>query len=543
MKSRSVSDADPLLLKPPQAMQKAAALYSTGDWVKAEKLCKIVVRAQPDHIGALNLLAIIAARTGRSPEAAELLHRAVAAHPDDAALCNNYGNVLKGLGRFNEALEKYERALELRPDYTEAYNNRGTALRQLGRFDEALDSHERALRLRPGSAQAYNNRGLVLTELGRLEEALVSYEHALALDPLCAEACNSRGVLFCLRNELARAAVDYDSAIALKPDFPEAYQNRAHVSLLTGDFEKGWVDYEWRWRHGAQLRNRARFAQPPWLGTAALAGKTIALYGEQGLGDTLQFCRYVRLVAQLGAKVILEVPAALANLLTSLDGVATLVTHGEPLPAVDYHCPLMSLPLAFGTTVSTIPAKVPYLKSDGNKVSAWRERLGEKRKLRVGLVWSGGFRSQQPEHWGVNSRRNIPLAQLAPLQHPAVEFLSLQKGQPAESELAQLLSRHWNGPPLIDFTEQLHDFSDTAALIENLDLVISVDTSTAHLAGALGKPVWIMNRFDSCWRWLLDRTDSPWYPTARLYRQQRAGDWDGVVQCIRADLLRVAGVQ
>jgi hypothetical protein len=258
------------------------------------------------------------------------------------------------------------------------------------------------------------------------------------------------------------------------------------------------------------------------------------------LGDTIQFCRYAKHVADLGARVVLEVPRALANLLKNLDGVMQLAVRGEPLPPFDYYCPLMSLPLALKTTLTNIPAQIPYLRSSTERVQYWNGALGQRTMPRVGLVWSGGFRPNQPELWAVNDRRNIPLAKLAALKHPAIEFYSLQKGQPAESELAKLIANNWDGPDLRDYTSELHDFEETAALIEQLDLVISVDTATAHLAGALGKPVWILNRFDTCWRWLLDRTDSPWYPSAHLYRQERPGDWEGVVQKVRSDLEQFA---
>jgi len=234
--------------------------------------------------------------------------------------------------------------------------------------------------------------------------------------------------------------------------------------------------------------------------------------------------------------VILEAPGLLTGLLASLEGVTRLVACGEALPEFDYHCPLMSLPLAFKTSLATIPARVPYLKSDPTKARVWQERLGARRKPRVGLVWSGGFRSQQPELWSLNARRNIPLATLAPLLDADADFYSLQKGRAAEAELADLVADHRPGPDIIDLTALLDDFSDTAALLEHLDLIISVDTAMVHLAGALGKPVWVLNRFDTCWRWLLARSDSPWYPTVTLYRQPRAGDWETVVQRIRADL-------
>ncbi|MGO9849523.1 MAG: glycosyltransferase family 9 protein [Methylocella sp.] len=233
----------------------------------------------------------------------------------------------------------------------------------------------------------------------------------------------------------------------------------------------------------------------------------------------------------------MSVQEPLRELLKQVSPTIQIIGPNEVPTDFDYYCPLLSLPLVFGTTLETIPATIPYLKSNAEKSLFWKEKLGVKNKLRVGLVWSGGFRPNQPELWSVNSRRNIPLAKLAVLKQPDIEFYSLQKGEPAESELAELIHHNWDGPHIIDFTSRLNDLSDTAALVENLDLVISVDTAIVHLAGALGKPVWILNRFDTCWRWLLDRTDTPWYPTAKLYRQEKAGHWDGVVQRIKMDLL------
>jgi hypothetical protein len=273
-----------------------------------------------------------------------------------------------------------------------------------------------------------------------------------------------------------------------------------------------------------------------WLGDESLASKTILLYAEQGLGDTIQFCRYARSVADLGARVVMLVPGPLLGLLATLDGVAQLVKVGDPLPPFDFQCPLMSLPLAFRTELATIPAPHSYLRPDSGRTRRWKERLGERLKPRVGLVWSGGFRPDQPELAEINARRNMDASLLAGLKDERIEFYSLQKGEPAASDLARLQAAHWGGPDIIDWTSELHDFSDTAALAANLDLVISVDTSMAHLAGALGRPVWILNRFDSCWRWLPGRVESPWYPTARIYTQQRSGDWAGVIEKVKADL-------
>ncbi len=308
--------------------------------------------------------------------------------------------------------------------------------------------------------------------------------------------------------------------------------------LLNGRYEEGWREFEWRKRIRIPLGSRP-FSEPLWLGEQDIAGKIILLHSEQGLGDTIQFCRYAELVSNLGVRVILEVPKSLMRLFEGLCSSPELIEVGSQLPFFDFHCPLMSLPLAFKTTLSSIPANIPYLKTDTDRVLFWNGRLGHKNKPRVGLVWSGGFRPDQPQVWSVNKRRNIPLAKFASFAGLDIDFYSLQKGEPAESELTALKRDNWGGPNIIDLTGELIDFSDTAALIQNLDLVISVDTSTAHLAGALGKPIWILNRFDTDWRWLLDRTDSPWYPTVKLYRQEKAGDWDEVVQRVRGDLIRV----
>jgi len=625
-----------------EATQQATACYQRGDWREAERLCRLILSRHPEEVGAMNLLGVIALRSGHTTEGAELLRRVVLAQPRNPAAHVNFGNALLQLERHDSALQSFATALAIKPDYAEAYNNRGVALRALRRLDEALDSydralqfcpsdradvhnnrglvlralnrptealdsferalaikrdyaeahnnrgvalrelarhdealislqralqlkpdyveahsnlgnvlvdlgrlgealqsHERVVQLRPHYAQAHSNRGLVLKDLGRYQEAQESYERALQIDPACAEAHNNIGVLHQERNEPERAVHSYDRALAIRPDLAVAHENRAYARLLAGDFAPGWADLEWRWRNRPDAREVLRSNQPLWLGAESLRGRKILLLSEQGLGDTLQFCRYAGPVAALGAEVVLEVPGPLARLLSSLEGVSRLVVRGDPLPQHDYHCPLMSLPLAFGTTLASIPAGVPYLQADPEQVRAWGERLGIATKLRVGLVWSGGFRKRQPQLWPTNRRRNIPLTRLAPLRHPDIEFYSLQQGEPAESELAELMARKWAGPALMNHTQLLGDFADTAALIDNLDLVITVDTAMAHLAGALGKRVWIMNRFDTCWRWLLHRSDSPWYPTATLYRQERAGDWEGVVARISADLRRL----
>jgi tetratricopeptide (TPR) repeat protein len=472
----------------------------------------------------------------RPEDALASYDNAIALKPDYAEAYNNRGIALGSAKGAEEALASYDKAIALNPDYAEAHYNRGIAFGDLQRPKDALSSYDKAISLRPDYTDAYYNRGNAQADLERPEEALASYDKAIALRPDYAEVYNSRGNTLVVLRRLKDALANYDKTIALKPDYAEAYWNQSLCLLLMGHFEQGWRQYEWRKRRNKPIAARS-YTQPLWLGEENIAGKTLFIYSEQGLGDTIQFCRYAKLVADLGAQVILEGQKPLMSVLADLSGVARLAEPESALPPFDYQCPLLSLPLAFKTTLSNIPNTIPYLKSSADKSRLWKEKLGETNKPRVGLVWSGGFRQNQPELWSVNSRRNIPLARLAALKHPDVEFYSLQKGEPAESELAELMRHNWDGPHIIDVTRELNDFSDTAALIDNLDLVISVDTSTAHLAGALGKPVWILNRFDTCWRWLLDRTDSPWYPTAKLYRQERAGHWDDVVQQIKLDLM------
>jgi tetratricopeptide (TPR) repeat protein len=475
---------------------------------------------------------------GRLDAALTSCDDAIRLKPDLAAAHNNRGLVLKELKRWEAARASFDRALAIRHEYAEAYCNRGIVLKELNHLQAALADYDRAIAVAPDYAEAYCYRGNLLGQMNRMEEALASCDKAISLRPDNAEAHCSRGSLLSQLNQVDAAITSFDRAIELEADFAQAHLNRAMALLLKGDYSNGWSAFEWRWKilDAAPDRHPRWRSRPLWLGVEPLAGKTIVLHSEQGLGDTIQFCRYVQAVAAAGARVVLEVQAPLKSLLAALPGAAHVVVKGEELPEFDFHCPLLSLPLAFKTTLATVPAHVPYLRADPEKALFWQRTLGEKRKRRVGLVWSGGLRLDQPELWSVNSRRNIPLATLLALQHPDIEFYSLQKGYPAEGELAELMAGASQHDRIVDHAGQLRDFADTAALIEELDLVIAVDTSTAHLAGALGKPVWILNRYDTCWRWLLDRTDSPWYPSARLYRQERPGDWEGVVRRVRHDL-------
>ncbi|MFI4983096.1 MAG: hypothetical protein ACHQIO_22320 [Nevskiales bacterium] len=317
----------------------------------------------------------------------------------------------------------------------------------------------------------------------------------------------------------------------ISPDYPNAHWHESMCRLLIGDFPAGWPKYEWRWRTEVGANEKRTFAQPLWLGEQNIAGNTVLVHAEQGLGDTIQFCRYATLLANCGAHVVLEVQLPLVRLIASL-GVGTVVAFGDRLPPFDLHCPLLSLPLAFQTTLETIPAPQSYLSADPIQAEAWRRRLAPLPGRRVGLVWAGLARRNQPDAMATDRRRSITLGHLAPLAAlPGVSFISLQKGEPATQTRSPPA-----GMQVHDFTDELADFADTAALVVGLDLVISVDTAVAHLAGALGTEVWILNRFDTCWRWLLNRDDSPWYPSARLFRQPSFGDWDSVIDRIGNEL-------
>lgn len=477
--------------------------------------------------------------SGCHEEALNGLMRVIERHGGDAHLLNRIGCLLLEWQRFDEAIVCFDRAIVSDAGLAMAWNNRGLARKALGHFESALADIDRSVALAPTVAATHLNRGTVLKSLYRYEEGLNAYLKALELEGESGDVYNNCGLLLNEIRQFDVALQCFDKAIELKPEAAAYHWHKSMVLLRQGNLADGWALFESRTRLPAAVESYRR-AQQRWQGCESLAGKSILLHGEDGLGDTLQFCRYAKLVAAAGARVVLEVPKTLVGLSGSLEGVSEVVEKGAALPPLDYHCPLMSLPHAFGTTLATIPAGIPYLFAARDKAAIWRQKLGPKLKPRVGLVWNGGFRLNQPETWWSNEQRNVAFAKLASLNLAGVDFFSLQKGLVAEAELRELRSSQWPTSNFFDFTGELNDFSDTAALIDQLDLVISVDTSTAHLAGALGKPVWILIRYNACWRWLLDRTDSPWYPTARLYAQTSPGDWDPALTQLRADLVEWA---
>ena len=458
------------------------------------------------------------------------LNQAIALEPDNAETHNIQGTVLQGLQRFDEALSSHNKAIALKPNYVAAINNRGVALHELKQFDAAIASYNQAIALKADYAEAYNNRGSTFQKGQQLEKAIADYGQAIKLKADYAQAYNNRGTALQELRQFDAAIADYDQAIALRPDFAQANFNKSLILLLLGNFEKGWPAYEWRWQHASENLHEATriFAQPLWLGKESLANKTILLHSEQGFGDTIQFCRYARLVADRGAQVIFEAPKPLLSLLADLNSVSQWVAEGDPLPSFDYHCPLLSLPLAFNTKIDTIPFTEKYLYSDPSKVTQWQRILGIKTKPRVGIVWSGSTVHRNDHN------RSILLADLVQYLPSQCQYISLQKDIRHDDK--KTLSIH---SKVRQFCELISDFSDTAALCELMDIVISVDTSVAHLAAALGKPTWILLPFSPDWRWLLNRTDSPWYTSAKLYRQKEANDWHSILEEVKADLLNI----
>jgi len=405
---------------------------------------------------------------------------------------------------------------------------------QLGDFAEAEAAYRQALALDPRDRMAHLNRIVALATMGRSADAAAAGREAVRSLPHAAEVHVDIGSDLMLLHRLAEAEAVLRESLQLYPDSVTAHVNLSHTLLLGGRLAEGWREYEWRWSSLVMGLQPRAFAQPAWSGES-LAGRTLLIHAEQGLGDTLQFCRFVPPLAALGARVVIEAQPPLARLLRSLPGVAAIVAAGDPLPDFDLHLPLMSLPLRLGVTLDTLPGPIPYLEPEPAAAAHWQQRLAALPGLRVGLVWAGGSIRGVPTQQAVDRRRSLELEQLAPLAGLAgVSFVSLQKGEPSREPRPQGLILH-------DWTDELDDFADTAALASGLDLVIAVDTSVAHLAGALGRPVWMLNRFDTCWRWLLGRDDSPWYPTLRQFRQPAPGDWGRVIQAVRAALVDLAG--
>ena len=518
----------------PRLQRQALSAVEQGHFDKAERLCAAILDYRRDDFDALHLAGYTRLQRGRHLEAIGFLDRAVKANARSIDAISNLGLALHGAGRFEDAIARYRDVLMLAPDHPEILYNLGNACLALDRIDEALRSFDEALAHNASHTGAHVNRGNTLLRFNRPAEALASYDKALTTMPGHPQILTNRAHALRRLDRPQEALIDLEAALAKTPEFPEAHFETALARLTLGDFNAGWKAYEWRWKTGAFANQRRSFRQPLWLGDASLSGKTILLHAEQGLGDTIQFIRYARLVADRGARVICEVQPELVSLLSQLEGVE-IVAKGDALPAFDLHCPLLSLPLAFKTDAATIPAGIPYLAAPATRIAQWRERLGEGAP-RTGFVWSGSVAHKN------DANRSIALARLTPLfeRLPFACFSLQREMREADREALQRV------PNLVDLGAELADFADTAAVISLLDIVVSVDTAAAHLAGAMGRPVVILLPYAADFRWLRASSGTPWYPTAKLLRQPFFGDWDSVIGRLANELqshLRAAGAR
>jgi tetratricopeptide (TPR) repeat protein len=502
------------------------ALRDKGRFDEAIAAFRRAIALEPNFAEAHNNLGIAFCKNEQFQEAIGSCQKAIELRPNIAEAHNTLGVAMRAGGRLDEAIAACRQAIALSPNFAEAHNNLGVAFRDKGQLEEAIAACRQAIALRPNYAEAYTNLGNALRDQGQFDEAVAACRQAIALNPSIAEAHSSLGMALFSKGQIDDAIAACRKAIAVRPDYADGHFTLATMLLARGDFQQGWEEQEWRWKSKDPQFGHRNFAQPQWDGRP-LDGRTLLLHTEQGFGDAVQFIRYFPMAEQRGGKIILECQAELYRLFQIMAGTRQIVVRGQPLPAFDFHCPLLSLPWVFRTTLSSIPHAVPYLHPDAEDVRRWQNRLAEYRSsVKVGLAWAGRATHRNDRN------RSIKLASLAPLAGiSGVRFFSLQKGDAAaEAKFAP------SGMELVDFTDELKDFAETAALIENLDLVISVDTAVVHLAGAMGKGVWVLVPFPPDWRWLLDRADSPWYPTMRLFRQETPGDWDGVIRRVAAEL-------
>jgi tetratricopeptide (TPR) repeat protein len=495
------------------------ALRDLGRAADAIPCYEEALRLQPPNAAACYDLGVALLTLQRSGAAIPHLYQAARLRPDHADTHNRLAQALAEANRLAEAAESYRQLTVLQPQRADAHHNLGVLLARLGRHDEAAIAYRQAARLRPKDAEAHNNLGIALVEIGELEESVAAFRTAISLNPDYAEAHINLGITLVKLNDIDGAQVGFAEALRLRPDYPKARTNLAMAWLQMGDYERGWPEYEWRWQ--TEDFTPRSFRQPRWDG-APLAGRAILLHAEQGLGDTIQFIRYAPLVQERGGVVLVEAPARLLPLLTRCPGIDRLTARGAPLPEFDVEAPLLSLPALFNTTLDTVPAPIPYLSAEPERLAHWRGEVRALSGLKIGIGWRGS-----PTYRG-DRQRSMPVRHFGPLaQVPGVRLVSLQKGPGAE-ELKDIPTE-WN---VLDLSPRLDEgggaFMDTAAVVAQLDLVLCSDTSVAHLAGALGVPVWLALPFAADWRWGLKGETTPWYPKMRLFRQRRAGDWDEV---------------
>lgn len=501
----------------------------SGDYVHAtDWLCRCLELDSQNH-RAYCYLGYVMCKLGQFEAGLEVYDKAIGLDPTQPAYFCERAAALAELGRHALAVSAYEQALALDPAYPDAHAYLGGSLLSLGHTLQAIASFDKAIFLDQRCVPAWLNRGNAHLQMQAFESALADYDRVIALQPSHAVAHSNRAAVLKHLHRLGESLQSSDRSIALNPDYVDAQFNKSLTQLLCGDLAKGFRGYQVRWQTATFSPIRRSFTQPLWLGECAIEGKRLLVHNEQGLGDSIQFCRFVTWAAQAGAQVIYEVETPLYDLFQSLEGVTTLVRQREPLPAFDLYCPVMSLPIPFGCTLQNIPAQKPYLHAPPEKMTQWAARLGPRHVPRIGLAWSGNASHQ------ADSQRSIALRHFQAALRPGMDYFSLQKElRPADADaLTQTAQiRH--------FAAELTDFSDTAALCAHMDLVIAVDTSVAHLAGAMGVPTYLLLPHLPDWRWLLERADSPWYPSMRLFRQERPGDWETVLRQVHAHLAHLA---
>jgi len=496
---------------------QALLLKTQGQVHRSAQACEEILKQYPKSYDTLVLMGIILSENHQDIAALGFFNKAIEVKKDHIVY-NNRGNLYLNMKQYDLAIEDYDLAIKYNPSFTEAHYNKGNCMKELNEPAKAIECYRRAIMCNPKYFHAHNNMGLCYQSLNQFDNALAANQQAVKIDPNNYLIYNNMGFTLHTLMRTDDAIAAFNKSIELNPDAIDPRFNVGFVYLLKGDLEKGWAGHEVRWNNKYKPSSLPR----KWDGEDVY-GKRIYIYHEQGLGDTLQFIRYAHQLKWAGAKVIAGVKPEIAELVRSMVEIDEINTDLATIPEYDYHCPMMSLPYVFKTRIDNIPYE-PYLFANIKKIQEISRKMGPKTKMRVGLVWSGGFRADQPEIWAVNERRNILPVKLLPLQNPDVEFYSLQFGA-QETPF-----------PMIDLMGDVKDFSDTAAIIQNLDLLITVDTSTAHVAGAMGKEVWLMNRFDSCWRWLEKGSKTDWYPSFTIYRQEKFNTWDNVVADIKRDL-------
>jgi Flp pilus assembly protein TadD len=508
-----------------QAIAAGLEHHRAGRIDEASQVYRQILVREPTHPQALYLFGTICGQRGEYARAVELISWAIRGQPNVARFHGQLGEFLKSLKKYDESKASFQRAIALAENDPQIHNSYGALLAEMRQFEPAMMEFRRAIELKADYADAHSSLGATLVAMGSLNEAVAELRKAIELNPHSPGAFNNLGNAHYNQGDFSGAIAAFNQSLALVPNDAKTHANLALAYLLTGDFSQGWREHEWRLKVPDIMGDRS-LPQPRWNGET-LDGKTILLRCEQGFGDMIQFLRFVPLVTGRSGRVVLESPPELFRLLKDFSGIAQLVQRGQALPGFDVQCHLSSLGGIFNTTAETIPSEIPYVKADVDLVRQWAGRFdaGDKR-LRVGIAWAG--RSTHTN----DRNRSMPLAQLAPLASlDSIAFFSLQKEPARPADIDALMKAK-----LIDWTNDFTDFADTAAMIENLDLIVTVDTAVAHLAGAMGKQVWVMLPWIPDWRWMLNRVDSPWYPTARLFRQPGAGDWGNVLQTVAASL-------